>query len=191
MYRLSNIQQNPPKNGKFYIIAIDGRGGAGKTTLLKYIAKLLPNFIMLNGDDYFEPDDTTIAWGSFNDERFSKDVIAPLRNGEMTLNYRPYNWHAKPHISEKKITITKGICIERSFSFSFDVDWDLKIWVETPSDIALERGQVRDEMPLEEGLKIWTEVWKPKEDIHIKKINPLKTADIVIDGTKPFESQLA
>lgn len=184
------IFKKPPKNGQYYTIAIDGRGGSGKTTFLQYVATLLPDFIMINGDDYFEPSENTIAWGEFNDERFEKDVIMPLKRGDTNLLYRPYDWHAKPSLTDKKLQITKGICIERSFSFAFDLDWDCKIWVETPAKIALQRGQERDQMPLEQGYRAWKEVWQPREDTHIQKINPLKTSDIVIDGTTDFKSQI-
>lgn len=184
------IYKNPPKNGKYYLIAIDGRGGAGKTTLTEYIAKLIPEFTVINGDDYFEPDDSTIAFGSFNDERFFHDVIKPLQEGKTELPYRPYSWHTDPHITDKPLTITKGVIIERSFSFLFELDYDLKIWVQTLAQLALQRGQERDEMPLEQGYRSWKEVWQPQEDAHFEKVKPLETADIIIDGTKPFEQQM-
>jgi len=62
--------------------------------------------------------------------------------------------------------------------------------VQTPETIALERGQERDEMPLEQGYRSWKEIWQPLENAHFNKYNPLETADIVIDGTKPFRNQL-
>lgn len=179
-----------PKNGKYYLVAIDGRGGSGKTTLADYVTKLLPDFLLINGDDYFEPDDSTIAWGSFNEERFFSDVIKPLREQATTLKYKPYDWHSVPHITEKVLQIKKGVVMERSGSFAFDLDWDFKIWVETPKDIAGERGLIRDAMPREQSIRQWEEVWQPKEDAHFNKVKPLETADIVIDGTEPFEEQL-
>lgn len=191
MINLSNeIFKNPPKNGKFYLIAIDGRGGAGKTTLTEYVAKLLPDFTILNGDEYFEPTKNTIAFGAFNEHRFEKEVLGRLRNGETTFTYHPYDWHKEPNIQDKKLTITKGIVIERCYSFAFSLDYDLKIWVQTPAKLALQRGQERDEMPLEQGYRSWKEVWQPQEDAHFEKYRPLETADIVIDGTMPFEDQL-
>lgn len=45
-------------------------------------------------------------------------------------------------------------------------------------------------MLLEQVAKAWQEVWQPKKDAHITAQNPLKTADIVIHVTKPFETQL-
>lgn len=188
---IEKLKSKPPKNGRFYTVAIDGRGGSGKSLFAENLKKLLPDFVFLNGDDYFEPTPNDIAWGAFNDERFIEDVIEPLKQGKTSIVYKPYNWHSKSHITERPINIDQGICIERAFSFGFDLDWDLKIWVETPADISLARGLERDKMPRKQALKAWNEVWKPKEDMYIKEIDPLKTADIVVDGTKPFEDQLA
>lgn len=186
----SRLLSKAPNNDKFYTIAIDGRGGAGKTTLTEYIAKLLPDFTVLNGDEYFEPDDSTIAFGSFNEERFEKEVLSQLRAGKSEFIYRPYRWGDEKPMSNKKLRITSGIIVERSGSFAFDLDYDLKIWVQTPAKLALQRGQERDGMPLEQGYRSWKEVWQPQEDAHFEKYKPLETADIVIDGTKPFKDQL-
>lgn len=177
-------------NGSYYLVAIDGRGGSGKTVLAEYLATLLPDFTFINGDDYFEPTPDAVAWGDFNNTRFKKDVIQPLSEGKNTILYKPYDWHFEPHISNRLITITKGICVERSFSFAFNLDWDLRIWVETPKAVALKRGQEREQMPVEQVTKVWKEVWQPREDEYIKKLKPQEMADIVVDGTKPFEEQI-
>jgi uridine kinase len=185
------VFNKPPKNGEFYIIGIDGRGGAGKSTLSEYILKLLPDFSIIHGDDYFEPDDNTIAFGAFNEDRFYNEVIMPIKDKKTSFSYRPYRWHSKPNIQEETQQINTGLIIERSFSFSFDLNYDLKIWVETPAQLALQRGQERDEMPLEQGYRSWKEVWQPQENRHIEVIKPLETADIIIDGTSAFEDQIS
>jgi uridine kinase len=177
-----------PKNGHFFTIAIDGRGGSGKTALVELLRAELPGFIMLNGDDYFEPIDDPIVWGDFNDERFIQDVIEPLKRAG-SFTYRPYDWHVTPHITEKKIEVTKGICLERCYSFGFDLDWDLKIWVETPKEACLERGLTRENMPREKTILAW-EIWQAREDDYIQKYQPQEKADVVIDGLKSSEEQL-
>ena len=91
-----------PKNGRFFTIAIDGRGGSGKSTFAELLKTKLPDFTVLNGDDYFEPIKDPIVWGEFNDERFTQDVLQPLKRGNAFV-YRPYDWHAEPHIVEEKI----------------------------------------------------------------------------------------
>ncbi len=186
----SEIFKKPPKNGKFYLIAIDGRGGAGKTTLSEYLVSLVPGFSLICGDDYFEPIDHPIAWGGYNEERFKGDVITPLKNGLKTVSYRPYDWVHEPHIKTQIVEINKGVFIDRCYSFSFDLNYDLTIWVETPREITLERGIRRSSMPKEKAEKVWRELWKPLEDRYIDEIRPLETSDIVIDGTKPFEAQI-
>lgn len=183
------LKNNPPKNRIFYLIAIDGRGGSGKTILSEYLQKLLPDFIFLNGDDYFEPVKNEIVWGKFNNNRFRTEVIKPIKEGEKTVNYRPYNWHTDPHIIDKTIKIQQGVCIERCFSFAFDLGWDLRIWVETPKSICLQRGLEREHMPRDRVLDAW-EAWQTAEDRYIARAKPEEVANIIVDGTKPFEEQI-
>jgi hypothetical protein len=183
------VYANPPRNGKFYCLAVDGRGASGKSVLAQHLRKLLPDFLILPGDDYFEPTPGRLEWGDFNDQRFMQDVIEPLRNGPEFL-YRPYDWHAEPHISEKRLSASNGFCLERCFSFTFDLDWDLKIWVETPKEICLERALLRESLPRELVLKVWQDVWQPQEDKYISERLPKEAADVVLDGTRPFETQI-
>lgn len=182
------IYSSPPKNGKFYLVAIDGRGGSGKTKLAAYITNILEDFTFIEGDDYFEPNDDPRTWGDFNDERFIQDVIDPLKRGG-TFHYRPYDYEHKVIEDGRLIKVSKGLCLERCYSFAFDLDWDLKIWVDTPRNICLERGLSRDN-DMDKALVAWQEVWQPKEDSYIKKTDPIKIADIIIDGTTLFDTQL-
>ena len=184
----SFLQTHSPKNSRFFTIAIDGRGGSGKSMFAELCKARLPGFIVLNGDDYFEPINDSIVWGKFNDERFMHDVIMPLKKGDQ-FTYRPYDWHANPHITEQKIEVTKGFCLERCYSFKLDLDWDLKIWVETPKELCLERGLARESMPAERIIPAW-KVWQKREDEYIQEFHPQEQADMVIDGARPFEEQL-
>ena len=97
----SQLFVSPPKNSKYYIIAVDGRGGAGKTTLSKHILEKLDGFSVICGDDYFEPIEHPIAWGGYNEERFFKDVIEPIKNGSRDVNYRPYGWGKSGPVEER------------------------------------------------------------------------------------------
>jgi uridine kinase len=188
-HHLSDLLLRQPKNGQFSTIAIDGRGGSGKSTFAKYLKDLLPEFIVLNGDDYFEPTEGEVAWGDFNDERFERDVIEALRQGN-SFTYRPYDWHATPHISDQRVVVNKGLILERCYAFSFALDWDLKMWVDTPREVCLERGFERELLPKERIREVWTKVWQPREDEYIERLNPLAEADLVIDGTSDFRKQL-
>jgi len=183
-----DIQQflatHKPKNNHFFTIAIDGRGGSGKSIFAELLKAKLPSFIVLNGDDYFEPLDDPIVFGAFNDERFIQDVINPLKTGNSFV-YRPYDWSTK-QVSGQKVNVNKGFCLERCYSFKFDLDWDLRIWVETPREVCLERGLARDG---QEAAKAWY-FWQQQEDEYIRDFKPEEKADIIVDGTKSFEEQL-
>lgn len=170
-------------------MAIDGRGGSGKTSFTKCLKELLPDFVFVSRDDYFEPVEDKIVWGAFNKRRFKEDVIEYLKKGNKFV-YKPYDWHASSHISERSIEVTKGICIEGYISFSFNIDWDLKIWVETPKQLCLERGLAREKLPVAQAKKAWEEVWQPEEDTYIAKNKPKEHADIVIDGATPYDKQV-
>ncbi|HEY1645284.1 MAG TPA: hypothetical protein VGF75_02765 [Candidatus Saccharimonadales bacterium] len=186
----TKLLAKPPMNSKYYLLAIDGRGGSGKTTLSVYLQKLLPDFSVICGDDYFEPIDHPVAWGGYNEERFFNDVIVPLQQIKTDVGFRPYDWDNEPHIVDSPVVIEKGVVIDRCYSFSFDLNYDFKIWVETPRDITLERGISRSTMPRDRAEVVWQELWKPMEDRYIATTNPMGSADIVIDGTKPLEEQI-
>jgi uridine kinase len=183
------INSKKPKNGKFYVIAIDGRGGSGKSKLAKYLESILHDFTIINGDDYFEPIENQVVWGAFNNKRFFDDVIEPIKKSNEFV-YRPYNWERGPHYLNQKLTIKRGIVIERCYSFGFDADWDLKIWVETPKEICRQRGMARETMPKERVAAAWENVWQPLETEYITKTRPKEIADIVLDGTKNYEEQI-
>lgn len=183
------LTEHPPKNGKYHKIAIDGRGGSGKSTLSKRIHETFREFILLPGDDYFEPVNDGVVWGYFNDERFIKDVVNPLKTGDSFI-YRPFDWHTEPHITDIPITINKGLILERCYSFSFDLDWDVKIWVETPKEICMARGLKRENMEQQKSLRAW-QVWQAAEDVYTNQRRPQAEANFVIDGTAPFSEQFS
>jgi uridine kinase len=47
------LSKREPHNGRFFTIAIDGRGGSGKTHLAAYLKNILKDFTFIEGDDYF------------------------------------------------------------------------------------------------------------------------------------------
>jgi uridine kinase len=190
MFRIQEfLDSHPPHRTEFTTIAIDGRGASGKSTLAEYLRDLLPDYVFLSGDDYFEPVSNKTEWGDFNNERFVKDVLEPLRT-ETTFTYRPYDWHTEPHLSAHTVAVTTGFCVERCSSFSVPFAWDLKIWVETPKDVCLERGVARETVPPDRALSAWRDVWQPREDRYIAETRPHQVSDIVVDGTQPFSDQI-
>ena len=94
MLHISEVLERSAHNGEYPTIAIDGPGGSGKSEVGRWLKKLLPNFVLLEGDDYFEPltDLPPGMRGGFNVERFMLDVGHSLQRGGRALSYRPYSW---------------------------------------------------------------------------------------------------
>jgi uridine kinase len=157
-----------PENGRFYTVAIDGRGGSGKTQLASLLSVRLPSFLIINGDDYFEP----------------------LQRGSNHVVYQPYDFEHGALRARQEEVIKLGVCIERCFSLGFPIDWDLKIWVETPKEVCLSRGIARGLMPRDCVIAVWEQVWQPREDRYIETIQPRELAYLVIDGTRTFGDQI-
>ena len=62
--------------------------------------------------------------------------------------------------------------------------WDFGIWVECPYEIRLQRGVQRDGETMRER---WTDVWMPEEDAYFHSQRPDRKADVIIDGSGPYE----
>ena len=180
-----------PKNGEYVTIAIDGRGASGKTALAKFLGTKLNGFTIINGDDFFEPHANEITWGEFNEERFRDEVLLPVKKGLRGFAIRPFDFPKGELGQSKQTDIDQGVIIERCYSFELPIDWDIRIWVETPIGICFERGLQR------EGAKVmgkrataaWSQVWQPRESRYIAKFQPMQIADYVLDGTQPFEER--
>jgi len=82
--------------------------------------------------------------------------------------------------------------VERWFGLALDAPWDLRIWVETPAEVCLARGLARDGARVlgDRARLAWETVWQPREERYLRDVAPHLTADLVVDGTAPFESQL-
>jgi cytidylate kinase len=65
----------------------------------------------------------------------------------------------------------------------FRTDLDVRVWVDAPAAVRLERGVARDG---EASRSTWTDVWMPNEDAYVERDDPISCAHLVVDGTRPF-----
>jgi cytidylate kinase len=181
-----------PRNGAYRTVVVDGRGASGKTTLADLLAPVLAGFDVVHGDDWFEPHQHEITWGDFNESRFDAELLAPLRAGERSITLRAWDFPAGGLAAPRQLSVDRGVLVERWFGFGLPVPWDLRIWVETPAAVCLERGLGRDGGVAlgERAVTAWTQVWQPREQRYIDTTDPVTSADLVLDGTTPFADQL-
>lgn len=177
-----------PKVGSTAFIAIDGHGGAGKSTLSAFLAKKLSASV-IHTDDFASWDNPLDWWPLVIDH-----VFKPISYGVKRLTYPRSSWwqgHDRQPISQKvtPYMILDGVSSLRSEFRSYI---SLGIFVETPAAISQQRGITRD---LEHGeseekvRQLWQTFYQ-QEQAYIQRDKPKEYAEIVLDGTQPFEKQI-
>lgn len=179
-----------PKTGNTRFIAVDGHGGSGKSMLAAMLAKQF-NAEIIHTDD-FAGWDNPIDWWPLVIER----VFEPIKRGDKLLNYPRSKWwatHQPESVVNQSVTpimILEGVTALRQ---EFRPYISYGIFVDTPKAICLQRGFERDKgtdgKPDAEIKAMW-EKWFADEEEYIARDNPRDFADLVVDGTKPFEPRI-
>lgn len=152
------------------LVGIGGHGGAGKTTL----ARAIPDAVVVSTDEF---------WNGrrFDLERLRDEVVRPLRAG-LPAEYRSFDWHRQAmrrqprRVEARGTVVVEGVC---ALHRMFRADLDLRVWVDAPRALRLERGVARDG---ERMRATWEDVWMPMEDRYVAADDPVSAADLVVDG---------
>ena len=140
--------QNP------YIIGIVGASGSGKTTIAKELAELAGNASLMSQDNYYRslPDGVDSKDWNFDDpavidlEHLTRDLEA-LKRGETVEGPRYiFSTHKR---APDTVTLKPAplIIVEGLFLFTSEAlrnVFDLKIFIDLPLDVCLERRVARD-----------------------------------------------
>lgn len=173
------------------VVAIDGRGGAGKSSLARTLVQRLPKSAHIEHDWFHFPKNQTTAEQRFDHNRLIAEVISPFRSGSRGLQFLRYNWgylagildgfHETPVcIPDVDILVIEGCdTLHRSLAPHFD----LRVWVDTPPAVSLERGIKRDieEYHLDPARvrECWKE-WSAWEDESLAKDDRRGWADVLV-----------
>ena len=179
----------PKKVGNTVFVAVDGHGGSGKSTLAKFLAEKL-RASLIQTDDFASLDNPLDWWPLIIEQ-----VFEPIKAGAKTISYPRSKWWASHHpdpivdLPVTAVMLLEGVSSSRK---EFQDYLSLAIFVDTPKEICLRRGIERDSrtgMTKEELGRMW-DGWFAEEDKYMQRDNPKARADIVIDGTRPFEAQI-
>jgi uridine kinase len=163
-----------------YVIAVDGFGGSGKSTLCNHLSKLLTDSMIIQTDDFIksphEPNVFEHDWQAIEDK-----VLKRIKT-DNAITVKIYDWHILGAIPDVKAAIKRYVLIDGIglLESKFTQYFDLKIWMDCPYELALERGKKRDKE--EQGVdhdELWDTIWGPGSQDYFKRARPDLRADVL------------
>src|SRR5882757_7772197 len=169
---------------KLVLIAIEGFGGSGKTTFAEQLRNALGSAYIVNIDDFIVKEKITEpSWdkGGFDRKRLEQQVLVPATS-QQPVSYQELIWETNTLSEPKVVPPVDYIIVGGISSYHPDIAhyYDYKIWVDTPMDIAKERGRTRDGS--NENAQHW-DLWA-ENDLHYQQsYHPEQVADFTIQNT--------
>lgn len=163
-----------PRLGPVRLVAVDGPAGSGKSTLAAALAAR--GGTVLHLDDLYE------GWSGLEGSlwpRLSAQVLEPLRRGRPG-RYQRYDWPTGAFAEWVDVPVPDVLVLEGCGSARRAVDQlaVLRVWVEAPADLRLERGLARDGADAREH---WLR-WMTDEAAHFARERTRERADVRLDA---------
>jgi uridine kinase len=143
---------------------------------------------IIHTDDFASWDNPKNWW-----PRLLERVLEPISGGAQTLSYSRSRWwpdHMPEPVVDQPVTpvmILEGVSALRH---EFRRYVTFGIFISVSRDICLQRGVERDaNMSRAEVQRSWEQYYSDEEG-YMRRDDPERYADLVLDGTEPFEGQL-
>lgn len=168
---------SPPRLGPVRLVCVDGPAGSGKTTAAAAIAAAAgPGCAVLHLDDLYE------GWSGLESSlwpRLSAQVLEPLRRGRPG-RYQRYDWPTGAFAEWVDLPVPDLLVLEGCGSARRAVDdvAVVRVWVEAPTDLRLDRGLARDGADAREH---WL-TWMTEEAAHFARERTRERADVWLDA---------
>jgi uridine kinase len=163
---------NAPADMTTRVIAVDGHGGAGKSSLAEYLAREL-NAPIVHTDEFASWTNPIDWWPELIEK-----VLVPLAGGR-SARYTPTSWDEAEKeeviIEAGDFVVLEGVTASRA---AFRPFLAFSIWIETPRELRLRRGLLRDG----ESARADWERWMAEEDAYVEREQPAEHADLVLPG---------
>lgn len=164
------------------VVAIEGFGGSGKSTLAAHLAARLSDSAVVPMDDFLIQEQILDDLNArhYDLARVEREVLIPFTQG-LPFNYRRLEWVSNTlqpidGMIDSTLVILEGIC---SYHPKLEEYTNLRVWVDTPLDIAFERGKARDAG--NENEMHWA-VWRAADVRYLQEYEPDVRADVCIPG---------
>jgi len=171
------------KTGGQVFVAIDGDAAAGKSTLGGELAAHF-NCPLIQMDDFFLPPALRTparmaeAGGNVDYERFKKEVLEPLLDGQ-PFSFRPFDCKVMDFVDEKSYKPSSLTIIEGAYSLhpSLNEAYSFKIFMQIDKEEQKKRILTRNG---EEMLEKFLNIWIPMEKRYHEAFNVRQMCDVVI-----------
>lgn len=186
-------------------VAIDGVDGVGKTTLADELAEAVGRagreVIRASIDGFHHPRQHRYARGahspegyfldSFDHEALERELLRPLGpDGHRRYRRAVFDYRTDSTVSvapqsaaADAVLLFDGVFLQRPELVAY---WDLRIWVDAPFPVTVERAVQRDSARgrgPEELRSIYKRRYVPGQRIYMERCRPKEQADIVVDNT--------
>ncbi|AEE45801.1 uridine kinase family protein [Cellulomonas fimi] len=169
-----------PRLGPVRVVCVDGPAGSGKTTAAGALAAAAADrgveTRVLHLDDLYE------GWSGLEGSlwpRLAAQVLEPLRRGRPG-RFQRYDWPTSRFADWVDVPVPALLVLEGCGSARRDADRVavLRVWVEAPADLRLERGLARDG---EAAHDHWV-AWMRDEAAHFARERTRERADVRLDA---------
>ncbi len=162
------------------LIAIGGFGGSGKSTLAEILRERLSSVTVVSMDDFIVKEkilDPSWDKGAFDRARLEQQVLKPMSQ-RRTARYQKLLWDSNTLSEHIEIPKSDILIVEGISSYHPDIAhyYNFKIWVETPIQIARERGRARDGD--NENAQHW-DLWAENDLAYQERFHPDQSADFI------------
>ncbi len=162
------------------LIGIEGYGGSGKTTFAAQLAAALGDAFVAAVDDFIVKDKLTQpSWenGAFDLDRLERQVLAPATNGQ-PIRYQRLEWSTNTLGTPVAVPDVDYLLVEGITAYHPTIEhyYDVKIWIEIPVQLALQRGRARDGS--NDNAALW-DLWADNDLAYQRQHHPERRADYI------------
>ena len=187
---VASVLAAPPTLGAGRLVCVDGPSGAGKTTLAAALDRGFRDALRSPGVAadrahvrVLHMDNLYAGWDGLDAgiATLVEEVLGPLRRGAPG-RYRRYDWHRDRWAEERVVEPCEVLVVEGvgSAPSACAEAVTCLVWVETPSDVRLERGVRRDG----EQVRDLLHGWRAQEQEMFTRERTRQRADVVVDATR-------
>lgn len=182
-YFLEKIK-NVPSRGQTKLIAIDGLGGSGKSTFARALVERDRLFSVLEIDLFpcsavDHPFHKSGTQTRIDTGRLIREALGPLSNGRDAKFKQSFWWETSDEPAEITILAGGTVLVEGCYALLPELRdyYDLKIWVDCPPEVAMERAILRDGEEIREH---WESVYAQNELSYVSVYQPMRVAELVV-----------